>query len=61
MADAAKKITVTPAQVTKMVKKGKAFVRRNDPCPCGSGAKFKKCCQVGHRKGVLRQRKEGGQ
>ncbi|MFA5681342.1 MAG: SEC-C metal-binding domain-containing protein [Hydrogenophaga sp.] len=17
---------------------------RNDPCPCGSGAKFKKCC-----------------
>ena len=20
-------------------------VRRNDPCPCGSGKKFKKCCQ----------------
>ena len=19
-------------------------VSRNDPCPCGSGAKFKKCC-----------------
>ena len=19
-------------------------VGRNDPCPCGSGAKFKKCC-----------------
>ena len=19
-------------------------VRRNDPCPCGSGQKFKKCC-----------------
>jgi hypothetical protein len=19
-------------------------VRRNDPCPCGSGLKFKKCC-----------------
>ena len=21
-----------------------AKVRRNDPCPCGSGMKFKKCC-----------------
>jgi uncharacterized protein YecA (UPF0149 family) len=19
-------------------------VRRNDPCPCGSGLKFKRCC-----------------
>lgn len=19
-------------------------VRRNDPCPCGSGKKYKKCC-----------------
>jgi hypothetical protein len=23
---------------------GKHRVRRNDPCPCGSGKKFKKCC-----------------
>ncbi len=22
----------------------KPKVRRNDPCPCGSGLKFKKCC-----------------
>ena len=21
-------------------------VGRNDPCPCGSGKKFKKCCEV---------------
>ena len=21
-------------------------VGRNDPCPCGSGRKYKKCCQV---------------
>ena len=21
-----------------------AVVERNDPCPCGSGKKFKKCC-----------------
>jgi uncharacterized protein len=20
-------------------------VRRNDPCPCGSGQKYKKCCE----------------
>ncbi len=19
-------------------------IRRNEPCPCGSGAKYKKCC-----------------
>jgi len=24
-------------------------VRRNDPCPCGSGRKFKKCCMGKHR------------
>jgi uncharacterized protein len=23
-----------------------AAVGRNDPCPCGSGKKFKKCCLV---------------
>jgi uncharacterized protein YecA (UPF0149 family) len=22
----------------------KAEIERNDPCPCGSGLKFKKCC-----------------
>ncbi|MDH3605328.1 MAG: SEC-C metal-binding domain-containing protein, partial [Candidatus Tectomicrobia bacterium] len=22
----------------------KAKIGRNDPCPCGSGKKFKKCC-----------------
>ena len=22
----------------------KKKIRRNDPCPCGSGKKFKKCC-----------------
>ncbi len=29
----------TPATVAK--------VGRNDPCPCGSGRKFKKCCGAG--------------
>lgn len=28
------------------------LVKRNDPCPCGSGAKFKKCCRVMVRRKV---------
>ena len=30
------------APVRRTVKKVK--VGRNDPCPCGSGKKYKKCC-----------------
>ncbi len=30
----------------KPVKRGSPKVGRNDPCPCGSGKKFKKCCGV---------------
>jgi len=26
------------------IRKGEPKVGRNDPCPCGSGLKFKKCC-----------------
>lgn len=29
---------VTPGQLRRMK------VGRNEPCPCGSGKKFKKCC-----------------
>jgi hypothetical protein len=28
-------------------------VGRNDPCPCGSGKKFKKCCLVAMRSGFI--------
>jgi preprotein translocase subunit SecA len=28
----------------KPVRRGNQKVGRNDPCPCGSGKKFKKCC-----------------
>ena len=28
----------------KTVKRQAAKVGRNDPCPCGSGKKYKKCC-----------------
>ena len=24
-------------------------VGRNDPCPCGSGKKFKKCCEMNQK------------
>jgi preprotein translocase subunit SecA len=32
----------TPAAAT--VRRETAKVGRNDPCPCGSGKKYKKCC-----------------
>ncbi len=30
--------------LVKAIKRGEIKVGRNDPCPCGSGKKFKKCC-----------------
>jgi uncharacterized protein YecA (UPF0149 family) len=30
--------------VSKTVKRDEKKVGRNDPCPCGSGKKYKKCC-----------------
>jgi uncharacterized protein len=29
------------------VRRGAAKVGRNDPCPCGSGRKYKQCCGAG--------------
>ena len=31
-----------------VVKKASQKVGRNDPCPCGSGKKYKKCCGAGN-------------
>ncbi len=31
-------------QIPKTIKREQPKVNRNDPCPCGSGKKFKKCC-----------------
>lgn len=28
-------------------------LERNSPCPCGSGKKYKKCCQLGLETGTL--------
>ena len=33
-----------PIEKTKPIIRGIPKVGRNDPCPCGSGKKFKKCC-----------------
>ena len=30
--------------VKKQPKKSQEKVKRNDPCPCGSGKKYKQCC-----------------
>ncbi|MBX3418050.1 MAG: SEC-C domain-containing protein [Pirellulaceae bacterium] len=35
-----KKTNVTPCSTIRSGPK----VGRNDPCPCGSGKKYKKCC-----------------
>jgi len=31
-------------QLVQQVVRGAAKIGRNDPCPCGSGKKYKKCC-----------------
>ena len=33
-----------------VVKKAAEKIGRNDPCPCGSGKKYKKCCGAGTTK-----------
>jgi Mlc titration factor MtfA (ptsG expression regulator) len=32
------------ASVLKVTERTRIEIERNDPCPCGSGKKFKKCC-----------------
>lgn len=36
--------TISPKTHTLPVQKEKKKIGRNDPCPCGSGKKYKKCC-----------------
>ena len=37
-------VPLVPRQSLAPKSEGKQRVGRNDPCPCGSGKKFKKCC-----------------
>ena len=32
------------SSIKQPVKRNSQKIRRNDPCPCGSGKKYKKCC-----------------
>jgi preprotein translocase subunit SecA len=34
-------------QPVQQVVRGSDKIGRNDPCPCGSGKKYKKCCGAG--------------
>jgi len=36
-------IKIEPLEEKKEIVQGKKEVGRNDPCPCGSGKKYKKC------------------
>jgi uncharacterized protein YecA (UPF0149 family) len=35
---------VSPPSFDRMVNPTKKKIGRNEPCPCGSGKKYKKCC-----------------
>ncbi|MFH1627257.1 MAG: SEC-C metal-binding domain-containing protein [Pseudomonadota bacterium] len=37
-----------------------AKVKRNAPCPCGSGKKYKKCCLLLHQESSAQQQDAGG-
>src|SRR2546425_11569499 len=43
LSDVAALLRAAPSQVTA----GRQKVGQNEPCPCGSGKKFKKCCGGG--------------
>ncbi len=42
--DFAEQIKQKPSALTPQISKPSPKVGRNDPCPCGSGKKYKKCC-----------------
>lgn len=37
---------LSPARQKQLADTGSTRVGRNEPCPCGSSKKFKKCCLV---------------
>ena len=46
--EVAKPTSTGPVGAAKVVRKPatSSKVGRNDPCPCGSGKKYKKCCGI---------------
>lgn len=45
LSEKAKEFVKTRTETIKM-RSGKRKIGRNDPCPCGSGKKYKKCCLI---------------
>ena len=41
---AKEKMAIPPQIMPEQVRRETPKVGRNDPCPCGSGKKYKKCC-----------------
>merc|ERR1719253_1395220 len=54
--DLAKRMGVTVARKADSIG---ARVKPNEPCPCGSGQKYKKCCQNGKTRIIAEQAKAG--
>ncbi len=44
--DKAEDISDLERKLTPPVRRAAAKVGRNEPCPCGSGRKYKKCCAL---------------
>ena len=42
----------TPKKIVMVQRTRPTKVGRNDPCPCGSGKKYKKCCGAGASDGA---------
>lgn len=49
-------LSPVPAPATPEERDRASKVRRNEPCPCGSGRKYKKCCLHQHEVGEASQR-----
>ena len=42
-----KNLSTNQEGAAPVVRKAKQNIGRNDPCPCGSGKKYKNCCGQG--------------
>ena len=42
-------VTTYPNQIPRHIERKLKKIGRNEPCPCGSGKKYKKCCLPGNK------------
>jgi uncharacterized protein YecA (UPF0149 family) len=38
--------SLMPVRPVRPIKRDEPKINRNEPCPCGSGKKYKKCCLI---------------